>query len=67
MQLLQARLDADNQRYTFVSNRRQALLQEQERLKGIYRNYHSSADWSSSDQSFVKRALGKIWFFRQQI
>ena len=62
LSLLQSRLDADNERYQQVSQRRQALTEEQNRLKSIYRNYHSSADWSTADQAFVARALGKSIF-----
>ena len=59
LSLLQSKLDQDNLRYKQVSQRRRALHEEQARLKSIYRNYHSSSDWSTADHAFVSRALGK--------
>ena len=60
LKLLQDRLEEQNARYDQVVQRRAVLIEEQERLKSIYRNRHSSADWTTAEHAFVNRALSKL-------
>ena len=61
LKMLQNRLEEQNARYDQVVQRRAVLHEEQERLKSIYRNRHSSADWTPAEHAFVSRALSKLF------